>query len=229
MRACPGGGSVAAQTFTPRTPTMRQKYFIDSHKAATGPFVLLLMAVYDQWHNPTAWIYLALHGTYGVLWVLKSHFFPDKTGNGPRLGGFALVAWGGLSLLLDRALAADVARRAGAALVPRPVRRRSTRSGSFCTLPPTCRSTCGCKLRPGELLKEGLWARVRNPNYFGELLIYLGFGAARHALAASPRCWRVRAASTGCPTCAKGRLARTLSRSSPQYKRRSKLFIPLIF
>jgi protein-S-isoprenylcysteine O-methyltransferase Ste14 len=31
------------------------------------------------------------------------------------------------------------------------------------------------KLRPGELLTEGLWARVRNPNYLGELLIYLAF------------------------------------------------------
>jgi protein-S-isoprenylcysteine O-methyltransferase Ste14 len=31
-------------------------------------------------------------------------------------------------------------------------------------------------LRPGQLIKTGLWARCRNPNYFGELLIYLGFG-----------------------------------------------------
>jgi steroid 5-alpha reductase family enzyme len=29
--------------------------------------------------------------------------------------------------------------------------------------------------RPGVLLTDGLWARVRNPNYFGELLIYGGF------------------------------------------------------
>jgi protein-S-isoprenylcysteine O-methyltransferase Ste14 len=31
------------------------------------------------------------------------------------------------------------------------------------------------KLRPGQLVTEGLWRKVRNPNYFGELLIYLGF------------------------------------------------------
>ncbi len=36
---------------------MKQKHFIDSHKCATAPAVLLLMAFYHQWENPTAWIY----------------------------------------------------------------------------------------------------------------------------------------------------------------------------
>lgn len=31
------------------------------------------------------------------------------------------------------------------------------------------------KLNPGSLITDGLWGVVRNPNYFGELLIYLGF------------------------------------------------------
>ena len=36
-------------------------------------------------------------------------------------------------------------------------------------------------LRPGTLFTGGLWARVRNPNYLGELLIYLSFAAlAQH-------------------------------------------------
>ena len=55
---------------------MRQKHFIDSNKAATAFLVLFLIAIYRQWQNPTAWVYLALHGTYGFLWVLKSKIFP---------------------------------------------------------------------------------------------------------------------------------------------------------
>ncbi|MEZ4581207.1 MAG: hypothetical protein R3A10_06095 [Caldilineaceae bacterium] len=35
------------------------------------------MALYGQWQNPTAWLYVALHGTYGSLWVLKNRLFPD--------------------------------------------------------------------------------------------------------------------------------------------------------
>ncbi|MCU0504039.1 MAG: hypothetical protein MUC51_20165 [Anaerolineae bacterium] len=36
-----------------------------------------MIAVYDQWDNPTAWVYLALHGVYRLLWVLKSRIFPN--------------------------------------------------------------------------------------------------------------------------------------------------------
>ena len=32
------------------------------------------------------------------------------------------------------------------------------------------------KARPGELITTGFFRLSRNPNYFGELLIYLGFG-----------------------------------------------------
>ncbi len=58
---------------------MKYKHFLDSHKIATSLAILVMMALHDQWDNPTAWIYLALHGTYGILWALKSRIFGDKT------------------------------------------------------------------------------------------------------------------------------------------------------
>ena len=58
---------------------MKQKYFIDSHKGATAPAVFFLIWYFGQWDNTTAWIYLAIHGSYGIMWVLKSAIFPDKT------------------------------------------------------------------------------------------------------------------------------------------------------
>ncbi len=154
---------------------MRQKHFIDSHKAVTGLFVLLLMAIYHQWHNPTAWIYLALHGTYGVLWVLKSRIFPDKSWEQPATWRFALIAWGGLSVYW---------------VAPWILTSRGVQAPPWYLAMCVCLYTFGVffhfasdmqkymwlKLRPGQLLTQGLWARVRNPNYFGELLIYLGFG-----------------------------------------------------
>jgi len=58
---------------------MKQKHFINSHKGATAPAVFLLIWYFGQWENTTALIYLALHGSYGIMWVLKSAIFPDKT------------------------------------------------------------------------------------------------------------------------------------------------------
>ena len=43
---------------------MKQKHFIDTHKGATAPMVLLLIWYFSQWENTTAWIYLAIHGSY---------------------------------------------------------------------------------------------------------------------------------------------------------------------
>ncbi len=154
---------------------MKQRHFIDSHKALTGPFVLLLMALYGQWQNPTAWVYLALHGVYGILWVLKSRFFPDKQWEQPADWRFALIAWGGLSvywvapwLLAARGVQAPpwYLGLCVALYV----------AGVFLHFTADMQKHMWLKLRPGELLAEGLWARLRNPNYLGELLIYLGFG-----------------------------------------------------
>ena len=57
---------------------MKQKFFIDSHKGITFIAILTMMAIYHEWSSVTAWVYLAMHGSYGLLWVLKSRIFPDK-------------------------------------------------------------------------------------------------------------------------------------------------------
>ncbi len=57
---------------------MKLKHFIDSNKGITFLVLLGMIIYYRQWNNPTAMIYLALHGTYGLMWVMKSRIFPDK-------------------------------------------------------------------------------------------------------------------------------------------------------
>ena len=58
---------------------MKQKYFIDFHKGITFLYILFLISYYSAYENITIWIYLGLHGTYGILWILKSNIFPDKS------------------------------------------------------------------------------------------------------------------------------------------------------
>lgn len=154
---------------------MKQKHFIDAHKGVTGLFVLLLIALYDQWDNPTAWVYLALHGGYGALWVLKSRIFPDKQWAQPTGLAYGLVIWGGLSLywlapwlLMARGVQAPPWYLGGCVAL--------YALGVFLHFAADMQKHTCLRLRPGELLTDGLWARVRNPNYLGELLIYLGFG-----------------------------------------------------
>lgn len=161
---------------------MKQKHFIDSHKAVTGLFVLLLIAFYGQWQNLTAWVYLALHGSYGVLWVLKSRLFPDKNWERPATWRFALVAWGGLTvywvapwLLVARGVEAPPLLLALCVAL--------YAFGAFLHFASDMQKYMWLKLRPGELLTDGLWSLSRNPNYLGELLIYLSFALlARHWL-----------------------------------------------
>ena len=153
---------------------MRKRHFIDPLKGATFLVVLLLMAVYDQWSNPTAWVYLALHGSYGWLWVLKGRLFPDKQWEEPCSPGFALVIVGGLALywiapwlLTWRAVQAPPWYLGLCASL--------YAFGLFFHFAADMQKHTALRLRPG-LITDGFFALSRNPNYFGELLIYLGFG-----------------------------------------------------
>lgn len=206
---------------------MRERHFIDSHKAATGLFVLLLMAIYDQWQNPTAWVYLAIHGTYGILWVLKSRIFPDKGWERRTTWWYALVIWGGLSVYW---VAPWLLTSQGVQAPPWYLGLCVTiyACGVFLHFTADMQKYMWLKLRPGELLTEGLWARVRNPNYFGELLIYLSFALlAMHWL---PIVLLVAFVLVyWLPNMR--RKDRSLARypEFAAYRQRSRLFIPLVF
>lgn len=50
--------------------TMKIKQAINLHKGATAPLVLGLMFAYDNF-TIAPWIYLSLHVTYGMMWLIK--------------------------------------------------------------------------------------------------------------------------------------------------------------
>ncbi len=154
--------------------TLRQKHFIDSHKCATAVAVVVLIAVYGAWDNTAAWLYLALHGTYGFLWILKSLAFGDKQWEKPTSAPYGLLIWITLTgywvapwIIVSR----DV--------TPEPwylgLCVALYAFGVFFHFASDMQKHMSMKLAPGKLMTGGLWSRCRNPNYFGELLIYLGF------------------------------------------------------
>ncbi len=154
---------------------MKQKHFIDFHKSITFMAVLIMIAVYDQWENTTAWVYLALHGTYGILWVLKSRIFPDKTWEQKTGWGYALYILAGLSLYW---IAPWLITSRGVQAPPWYLALCISMNifGVFFHYGADMQKYTTLKLAPGKLIQDGLMHRVRNMNYFGELLIYLGFG-----------------------------------------------------
>ncbi len=184
------------------------------------------MAIYDQWHNPTAWVYLALHGTYGILWVLKSWFFPDKHWAEPTGFGYGLVIWGGLTLYW---IAPWLLTWRGVQAPPwyLAICISLNAFGLFFHFASDMQKHTALKLRPG-LVTDGLWSLSRNPNYFGELLIYLGFGLlAMHWLPLVVIALFL--AVVWVPNMRKK--DRSLSRYAEfaAWKTRTKLFIPFLF
>lgn len=206
---------------------MKQKYFIDTHKGFTFIAILAMMYWFNQWQNPTAWIYLALHGTYGILWVLKSRIFPDEQWEQDKGLGYGLYIWAGLTLYW---------------ISPYLINFRSTIAppwllglctsmfifGVFLHFTADMQKYIELKYNPGHLITDGMMRWVRNINYFGELLIYLGFSLlAMHWLPILVLLLFI--AVIWAPNMLKK--DRSLSRypEFSKYKSSSKLFIPFLF
>ena len=155
---------------------MKWRHWIDSHKGATPIFVIVLMAVFRRWDNPTAWIYLALHGTYGILWVAKSRIFPDRQWEAPAGLWRGLYIWGGLSLYwIAPFIIMYLDVRAPAWLLGLSVSTYSF--GVFLHFASDMQKHVALALNPRHLITDRLFSRSRNANYLGEFLIYAGFGS----------------------------------------------------
>ena len=153
---------------------MKQKHFIDIHKGATAPVVLGLIIYFNQWENTTAWVYLALHGSYGIMWVLKSKIFPDTTWEAACSIWYGLYIWGGLTLYW---ISPWIIMSAGLQNTPIYIGICIAvfAMGVFFHYAADMQKHAHMKLQPGNLITDGMMYRCRNTNYFGELLIYLSF------------------------------------------------------
>ncbi|MFM8346700.1 MAG: steroid 5-alpha reductase, partial [Bacteroidota bacterium] len=102
---------------------MKLKYAVNLHKGVTFIYVLALMFFYDNF-TMGAWLYLALHGTYGFIWLLKDQVFPDRQWEKQVSKGFAIFAWFALALywiapwlLISRGLQPSPPAAAGAVVM----------------------------------------------------------------------------------------------------------------
>ena len=159
---------------------MKIKHPVNLHKSTSFLFILGLMAYYQNF-TLAPWVYLALHGTYGIMWLIKDSLYPDKQWEEEisvvaGIFGFFLLGlyWVAPFILIssDTQPAAPIIAMAIAINLMGVFLHYGSDAQKYFTL----------KYKKG-LITEGFFSRTRNPNYLGEILIYSGFAIlAQHWL-----------------------------------------------
>ncbi len=151
---------------------MQLNQIINLHKGITPLFVLVLMTSYQNFSLPCL-IYLALHGTYGILWLVKERIFPDsyfreKINLITGISGFIFLGsyWIAPFILIS-----------SGKTVPDIIVALSVSInifGVFLHFASDSQKYFMLKIKK-ELIQEGFFKRIRNTNYLGETLIYFSF------------------------------------------------------
>lgn len=152
---------------------MKTSVYINLHKGFVIPVVLGMMWYFDNW-SVEAFVYLAMHGTYSLLWLVKHNLFGDK-----RFEAKQPFAIGMLFIFLPLAgyYAAPYLLISQQVVLP-PYLFGLALSlyilGIFLHYVSDAQKYYTLQLRK-RLITEGLFSRTRNPNYLGEILIYLAY------------------------------------------------------
>jgi len=159
---------------------MKQKHFINFHKGITFLYILALINYYDASDNITIWIYLGLHGTYGILWIIKSLTFPDKSWEQKTNLIYGFIILFGLSLywISPWIIVSGYFNNDYMITVPNwliSIAIFLFGLGVFFHFSSDMQKYTALKLNPGNLISDGLFKKSRNINYVGELFIYLSF------------------------------------------------------
>lgn len=154
---------------------------INLHKGLVVPVVALLMYVYSN-GSTEAWLYLALHGAYACMWLAKQRCFPDARFAHRRPLWISLVF---VFLPLNAYFAAPYLLITRQPMAPPwliGVIVAVWAGGVFLHFVGDAQKYFTLRQARG-LITGGLFSRTRNPNYLGEILIYIAFGLlAQHWL-----------------------------------------------
>jgi protein-S-isoprenylcysteine O-methyltransferase Ste14 len=153
-------------------------WVINFQKVGTFLFLGALMAWYDNF-STAAWIYLGLHGSYGIAWFIKDMAFPDPGWQKRITIGGGLVAFGSVLfwywvfgwLLISGVSQPDYPLSPGAWYA---ICISLCIVGSVIMIAADAQKYFTLRERPG-LITDGMFRHVRHPNYLGEMMIYGSF------------------------------------------------------
>ena len=154
---------------------------INLHKCLSLPVIISMMYYFNNFTQP-ALVYCCMHGFYGILWLIKHNTYRDtqfeaKAKNMVEFFSvfiFCAFFWVFPFLLMkyrwdDRIPDWELVT----VLFTYPC-------GVFLHYTSDCQKFFTLKYRGRGLIKEGLFAYNRNPNYLGEFLIYISFVILSH-------------------------------------------------
>ena len=162
--------------------TLKFAWVINAQKAGTFFFLGALIWYYSATTaaatSPAAWLYLALHGSYGLVWLTKDLAFPD--GNWQHR-----ITWG--SVLATGSILASYWSFGWLLISGTVVPSYPLPDAVWFSL---CTSLCivGCvfmiaadaqkyftlRVQRG-LITDGMHRYIRHPNYLGEMMVYSSF------------------------------------------------------
>ena len=151
---------------------MKLNQIINLHKGLTVFVVAGLMIFYEN-YSIAAWVYLSLHGTYGILWLLKEKIFPDpyfkeKINLVTSITGFIFLGSYWIAPFILISSQKSVSYPIIAASISINI------IGVFLHFASDAQKYFTLKIKK-ELIKDGFFKNIRNTNYLGEILIYLSF------------------------------------------------------
>ena len=151
---------------------MKLNQIINLHKGLTVFVVAGLMMFYNN-YSIAAWVYLSLHGTYGILWLLKEKIFPDqyfkeKINFITSITGFIFLGSYWIAPFILISSQKSVSSPVIAASICINI------IGVFLHFASDAQKYFTLKIQK-ELIKDGFFKKIRNTNYLGEILIYLSF------------------------------------------------------
>ncbi len=152
---------------------LKMAWVINFHKIFTL-FLIAGMMIYLGNFSTAAWVYLGLHGIYGYCWLVKDFGFRDSSFNsrvtwgGALMAYLLLVGWYWLFpwFFLTRAAPPSNALLFAAIAIHT--------WGITWMIAADCQKFFQLKYRKG-LVTTGMFRYTRNPNFFGEILIYLAY------------------------------------------------------
>lgn len=157
----------------PGPKLIKIKKIINLQKGGTFLYVLGLMIYFNN-YNKAAYTYLSLHGTYGMLWLLKDRIFPDRSWERKITIPSSIMS---ILLVLGPYWVS-----------PFLIIKNKVKLSNFKMFITISLHTFGCVTMMAsdtqkyfvlkerkKLINDGWFSKSRNINYLGEMMVYLSY------------------------------------------------------